>query len=144
MSSRAYFEMYFHITWHTKSSLRLITPAIEADLYKFIRNRVFATEGAIIHAIGGIETHVHLGVSLPPTLQPAEWIGQIKGASSHHINQLHGQKSLQWQNGYGIVTFGEKDLKWVVGYIDNQKQRHASGNISERLERMSHPEDVVG
>ena len=122
MSTRSYFEMYFHITWHTKSNLRLITPAIEADLYKFIRNRIFATENAIVHAIGGIETHVHLGVSLPPTIPPAEWIGQIKGSSSHHINQLHGQKTLQWQNGYGIVTFGEKDLKWVVAYIETRKK----------------------
>ncbi len=134
--------MYFHITWHTKSNLRLITPAIEADLYKFIRNRIFATENAIVHAIGGIETHVHLGVSLPPTIQPAEWIGQIKGSSAHHINQLHGHKALQWQNGYGIVTFGEKDLKWVVAYIENQKERHASCRIAERLERITHPEDA--
>ena len=144
MSSRAYFEMYFHITWHTKSSLRLITPAIEADLYKFIRDRIFATEDAIIHAIGGIETHVHLAVSLPPSLQPAEWIVRIKGASSHHINQLHGPKTLQWQNGYGIVTFGAKDLTWVVAYIENQKQRHGSRDISERLERIEHPHIAGG
>ena len=144
MSSRAYFEVYFHITWHTKSNLPLITPAIEPDLYKFIRDRVFATDGAIVHAIGGIEIHVHIAVSLPPTLQPAEWVGQIKGASSHHINRLHGPNILQWQNGYGIVTFGEKDLEWVVGYIENQKQRHGSRRISDRLERISHPEDGGG
>jgi REP element-mobilizing transposase RayT len=79
MSSRAYYEMYFHITWHTKSSRPLITPAIEPDLYKFIRDRIFATDGAIVHAIGGIETHVHVAVSLPPALQPAEWMARSRG-----------------------------------------------------------------
>lgn len=142
MSTRSYYEMYFHITWHTKVSMPMITPAIEPELYKFLKNKVFETPGAIFHAVGGIEEHVHIGVSLPPTIQPADWIGKIKGSSSHHINQLFGPKKLQWQSGYGILTFSAKDLKWVVEYIENQKERHKTGKISERLERITHPEDV--
>jgi putative transposase len=44
-------------------------------------------------------------------------------------------KGLQWQAGYGIVSFGTKDLKWVLNYIRNQREHHSTGNIYERLER---------
>ena len=85
-------------------------------------------------AIGGIENHVHIAVSVPPTVQPAEWIGQLKGASAHFVNQGSNHKLLEWQNGYGIVSFGTKDTKWVVRYIQNQKEHHKTGEIFKRLE----------
>ncbi|MBL7222854.1 MAG: transposase [Candidatus Brocadiae bacterium] len=29
---------------------------------------------------------MHLAVSVPPTFTISEWVGQLKGASSHYIN----------------------------------------------------------
>lgn len=46
-------------------------------------------------------------------------------------------KMLQWQHGYGIVSFGTKDLEWVVRYIHNQQQHHSGGTAVERLERIA-------
>ncbi len=43
-------------------------------------------------------------------------------------------KNLEWQNGYGIVSFGTKDLKWVVRYVLNQKEHHKTGKVFKRLE----------
>jgi len=45
-------------------------------------------------------------------------------------------KGLQWQAGYGIVTFGMKDLKWVVDYTHNQKEHRSKGTFVDRLERV--------
>lgn len=42
-----------------------------------------------------------------------------------------------FQRGYGIVTFGTKDLQWVVDYINNQKEHHRRSTIQERLERFT-------
>jgi putative transposase len=41
---------------------------------------------------------------------------------------------LEWQNGYGIVSFGTKDLKWVVNYVLNQKEHHKTNKTFARLE----------
>jgi hypothetical protein len=35
------------------------------------------------------------------------------------------------------VSFGTKDLKWVVDYINNQKEHHRTGKIYDRLERIA-------
>jgi putative transposase len=41
---------------------------------------------------------------------------------------------LDWQGGYGVVSFGAKDLEWVKRYVRNQKEHHARGTTHERLE----------
>lgn len=134
MSRRAYSEINLHITWHTKGNLPLIKPEIELKLYRFLEQRMTETPEVFVHAVGGIENHVHIAVSVPPNIQPAEWIGQLKGASSYFINHGSNHKLLEWQNGYGIVSFGTKDLKWVVNYVLNQKEHHKKGKTYVRLE----------
>jgi len=95
------------------------------------------TESAFFHEIGGIENHVHLVVTVSPTLLISEWIGQLKGGSSHDVNQAmeKRQKVLQWQVGYGVVSFGTRDLDWVKAYVRNQRQHHDRKSTHERLER---------
>jgi len=136
MSETVYSEINFHITWHTKGSLPMITPQIEDRLYHYLTHKVIDTPGAYLHAIGGTATHVHIGVSLEPNILVSDWIGKLKGGSSHHINHEVLPKALEWQRGYGIVSFGTRDLEWVIAYIRNQKEHHKTGTVHERLGRI--------
>jgi putative transposase len=145
MSKNYYSEINLHIVWHTKQSLPLLTPTLEPIAHKFLRKRIIETPDVIVHEIGGTENHVHIAVTIPPTLTISTWIGQLKGGSSHDVNQQVGlrQKALQWQIGYGVVSFGTGDLDWVANYIRNQKNHHGEGGVHERLERITHDDDVV-
>ena len=71
----------------------------------------------------------------------SEWIGKLKGGSSYHINQTANHKLLEWQRGYGIVSFGTKDLQWVINYVLNQKEHHKKGTTHERLEKITIDDD---
>ena len=73
-------------------------------------------------------------------------IGQLKGSSAHEVNRKLGlgRKLLEWQAGYGVVSFGTKDLEWVRAYIRNQKQHHAKGHVHDRLERAAPEEAEAG
>ena len=101
-----------------------------------ICGRCINTPGVFIHEIGGIETHVHLCISVAPTILISDFIGQLKGASSHDVNQKLSQKAFEWQAGYGVVSFGTRDLEWVKDYVRNQRERHKCGQIEDRLERI--------
>lgn len=136
MSRRVYSEINLHITWHTKTNLPMITERIEPQLHAFLKNKIIATSDTYFHAIGGVADHIHLAVSVRPTIALDDWIGQLKGSSSHEMG-----KSLQWQKGYGIVSFGTKDLKWVMNYVLNQKEHHSKGAIYDRLERIEDDDD---
>lgn len=113
----------------------MISEKIEERLYHYITHKILETPGARFHAIGGIETHVHIVVSLQPTILVSDWIGRLKGSSSYYINHEVQPKALEWQRGYGIVTFGTKDLQWVVDYVNNQKEHHRKGTTKDRLEK---------
>ncbi len=140
MSNSVYSEINFHITRHTKNSRPMINERIESRLHHFLTHKIIETPGARFHAIDGTETHIHIAASLQPNILVSEWIGKLKGSSSYYINHQVQAKALEWQRGYGIVTFGTKDLKWVVDYINNQKEHHKRGTTNERLEKHSDDE----
>jgi putative transposase len=122
--------------------LPLLTPKVEPLAHRFIKKRIIETPGAFVHEIGGIETHVHIAITIPPTLLISDFVGQLKGGTSHDVNQQFGrEKVLHWQTGYGVVSFGTRDLEWVVDYIRNQHEHHAKGTVHERLERITQDDD---
>jgi REP-associated tyrosine transposase len=145
MSRNYYSEINLHLVWHTKNSLPLLTPQIEPLAQRFLRARIVQAPGAFVHEIGGIETHVHLAVTIQPAILVSEFIGQLKGGSSHDVNRAadRGRKVLEWQAGYGVVSFGTRDLEWVVEYIRNQREHHSRGTIHERLERITQDESEL-
>jgi putative transposase len=135
MSRRVYSEINLHITWHTKNNLPLICEKIEANLHAYLKRKAVEIPEIFVHAVGGTHDHIHIAVSSPPTIEIADWIGKLKGASSYYINRSAGNRLLEWQSGYGVVSFGTRDLQWVINYIQHQKEHHAKGDIYERLEK---------
>jgi putative transposase len=121
MARNYYSEIHLHLVWHTKTSLPLLTPAVETFVHRYLRQKLINTPGAFVHEVGGTETHVHLAVTVTPTVLISELIGRLKGASAHEANQQlgRGRKVLEWQTGYGVVSFGTKDLDWVTAYVRN-------------------------
>jgi putative transposase len=145
MSRNYYSELNLHINWHVKENLPLITSKIEPFLHRYLKQKIMNTPGAFIHEIGGTETHLHLAITFPPNLLISDFIGQLKGSSSHEANQQigRGDKILQWQTGYGVVSFGTGDLTWVKEYIRHQKEHHAKNTIHDRLERCDQPDHMA-
>ncbi len=141
MSQHVYSEINLHMTWHTKNSDPVLIDPIENRVHHYLEHESRKTRNVFFHAVNGTENHVHLVASIPPSLLISEWIGKLKGGSSFYINhEIANRKVLDWQDGYGVVSFGTKDLKWVVDYVNNQKELHARGTTIERLERSTDEE----
>jgi putative transposase len=137
MPRNVYSEIFLHIVWHTKDGAPMVRDGFRDQLYEHIVDRCRRTDGVRCYGIGGTPNHLHLAVSVPPTLAIAEWIGKLKGASSHYVNRdLRHDKALQWQTGYGVVSFGRKRLPYVVDYVKGQEEHHAAGTVHHRLERI--------
>jgi REP element-mobilizing transposase RayT len=98
-----------------------------------------------------INLHVvwHCKLSSPlltPQVEPLahRFLRKLKGGASHDVNQQFGrQKVLEWQAGYGVVSFGTRDLPWVVDYIRNQREHHSRGTFHDRLERITQEETAT-
>lgn len=139
MAGNYYSEINLHIVWHTKQSRPILTPEIERKVHSWLTNQLMNQPGVFVHEVGGTETHIHLAVTVPPTLTISECVGRLKGGSSHEINHHNPTKDrlLQWQTGYGVVSFGTKDLDWVKRYVRNQKDHDAGGRTHQRLEAIT-------
>lgn len=142
MANHVFHEIYLHLNWHTKGNLPLLIPSLEAEVHEYIRQRCHKTRGVYFHGIGGTETHVHLAINIEPQVCISDLVGDFKGACSHDINKVHGRKVLEWQRGFGVVSFGKKQLGWVQQYIANQKEHHARNTYEDRLERTTCHEEV--
>ncbi len=138
----ALWRLYYHLIWATKERHPLITSDIEPVLYGYMVGKIQAL-GCIIHAIGGIENHIHLVASIPPKLSIADFVKGIKGGSSHYLNHSLANSFPQfgWQRGYGVFSLDSKQLNGVVAYVRNQKEHHKQGTTISSLERDNHEDD---
>ncbi|MGK7922965.1 MAG: IS200/IS605 family transposase [Trichodesmium sp.] len=85
----------------------------------------------IIHGINSTENHIHLVVSIPPTLAIYDFVKKIKGSSSHYLNDVLSLKEnkFAWQRGYGVFSLEQKQLEGAIAYVDNQKKLNSKGTF---------------
>ncbi len=132
----AFWRTYYHLIWATQNRQALITSTREKELYGYIIGKADYL-GCIIHAIGGVEDHIHIVVSIPPKLSIADFVKKIKGSSAYHLNHLPDSHHLgfAWQHGYGVFTLGSKQLDMAKNYVNNQKEHHRNGTFIPALEK---------
>jgi len=129
----SYWRLFYHVVWSTKNRLPLIESMWEADLHGYIWGKATALE-CIPHAIHGMADHLHVVISIPPKLAVATLVGQLKGASSHHVNENYADGSFAWQTEYGVFSFSEQALPSIVEYVKNQKKHHAENTLNLPME----------
>lgn len=131
----SYWRTFYHLVWATKQREPLLVARVEAMVYGAILNKAKEL-GVIIHAIGGIEEHVHIVSTIAPKLAVTEAVRQFKGASSYYVNHQSGaEQKFAWQDGYGVLTLGERSVPDVVRYVKNQRQHHNAGTVLPIFER---------
>jgi putative transposase len=88
-------------------------------------------------AIGGTADHVHLLISLPPTLSVAKAVQLLKGNSSKWIHETFPRtRSFEWQEGYGAFSIGVSGMDATVSYIRNQTEHHRTRSFREEFATM--------
>jgi len=127
--------LYVHLVWATWDRLPNITAEIERRLHRNIES--LAQEmGCTVLAINGMPDHVHLFVKLPPTVSVARLVKQVKGVSSHFVNQtLQPGFLFRWQGRYGAFSVSRWDVDRIAGYVRRQKEHHgAAAELLSELE----------
>jgi putative transposase len=135
-ASHVFNEIYLHVTWHCLENRDLLIPELEKFIHGYLEEHCRKFKGVHFHGVGGTENHIHLIVRIEPFVLISDFIGKIKGSSSHEVNQRSGKGSLQWQRGYGVASFSKRYLETVQKYVVNQKEHHKKGTLNEVLERV--------
>jgi REP element-mobilizing transposase RayT len=131
----AFHQLYYHFAWATHSRINLIRRDQRPKILAIINEETKKRGGWPIRH-NAMPDHVHLLVRLPPQIAVSEFIGQVKGAAAHRINdEIKPEFRVQWQEGYGVLSLRKDELEKVSRYIDNQETHHATGKLSDLLER---------
>lgn len=132
--SHSFNKIWIHAVWGTKFRGNIITPNIETILYSFLETQLNEL-GCKPIIINGMPDHVHALFLLSRNKNISEVIKQLKGSSSHYINQQDFVKEkFAWQTGYGAFSVSESGKQKVYQYIKNQKQHHAVKSFDQEFD----------
>lgn len=118
-----YSDLTTHIVFSTKERRKLITGEIRSELFAYIGGLVKEQKGKPIR-IGGVSDHVHMLVTLPPTLNVSDAMRFIKTNSSRWINRKF-RHPFAWQKGYGAFSVSRSQVDKVANYVANQESHHS-------------------
>ena len=75
--------------------------------------------------IGGVADHVHCLARQSRTLTVAEWVKELKRASSQWAKtQSPSLRAFQWQAGYGAFSVSQSLSPKVDRYVERQEAHH--------------------
>jgi putative transposase len=121
-------QLYYHLIWPTRDHRALIQPAWEKELFTYLGAKAQEL-GCAAHAINGTATHVHLVLSIPPSLAVSDVVGLLKAGSSRRVNKAHPEAGFAWQGDSFLYSVSDSALVRVTGYVKAQKVHHAQGTL---------------
>jgi len=116
-----------HCVFSTKDRANLI-PDPER-LWQYIGG-IARQKNIVLLAAGGTANHLHLLISLPPTIALAKAVQELKGNTSRWLNEMF---HFAWQEGYGAFSVSQSQRKTVADYIDRQAEHHAKWSFEQEL-----------
>ncbi len=129
--AHSYICVYIHYVFSTKNRQKFITPELEKRLWAYMGGIARENKMKAL-AIGGVEDHVHVLLSLPSTLSIAKAIQLIKGGSSTWVSKTFPEfKDFEWQEGYGAFSVSVSHIERTIAYINNQKEHHKKRTFQE-------------
>lgn len=140
--SNSFYKIWIHAIWTTKNREPLIHKSTEVKIHHYIRQQLIES-GCPVRIVNGMPDHIHCLFLMNPNKTLSEIIKQVKGSTSHFINQQNiiSQK-FSWQAGYGAFSVSESGKEKVFEYIKNQKKHHEKRNVQEEVETFVQLYDV--
>ena len=85
-TSHAKTKIWLHVVFSTKNRLPLLTPPLRGPVHGLLREELIKL-GCFVRIVNGVEDHVHLLFSLTARLAVQDVLKQLKGSTSHAVNQ---------------------------------------------------------
>ena len=129
----SYLGLHYHLVFSTRDREPWITTALRPKLHEYLGGIVRGLGGEP-HGVGGTTDHVHLLVSLKSTHCLADFMRELKKASSVWMHDVGGWRGFAWQEGYCALTVSPSGRDGVRAYIARQEEHHRTKTFREELE----------
>jgi REP element-mobilizing transposase RayT len=127
-----FLSLYYHLVFSTKLRDAIIATTWRPKLHGYLRGTVEGL-GAQCEIVGDTEDHVHLLVRLSATHRLADFMRELKKASSIWVHDDVPRRDFAWQEGYAAFTVSASAADDVRRYIENQEEHHRERSFRDEL-----------
>ena len=128
------YDIQYHLVWVTKYRYHVLQAEIAERAREILRQVCMSREIQIIKGHVSVD-HVHMLVSCPPSLSPAQLVQYLKGVSSRklqdefpHLKKRYWGQHL-WARGYFCATAGSITEDQLKEYIDHHTNEPPDENF---------------
>jgi REP element-mobilizing transposase RayT len=122
--ANTYHQVYVQFVFAVKYREAIIEKSWRPTILSVIGNLINET-GCKTILVNGIEDHVHSFIGLKPTVSCSDLMQIVKAKSSKYINDHHlTKRRFEWQEGFGVFSYGHSQIDQVYKYIANQEEHH--------------------
>lgn len=134
------FKNFVHLVFVPKYRKNVFSDQMLDELNKSIAVSCTKMGGELLE-FGGENDHIHMMVSVPPTMALCHFVGRLKGYSSFSLRKkfrnvirekLWG--SHLWSPSYCAVSCGGATLEVVKAYIENQRKPSSAKQVRQSLQ----------
>jgi|SRR6185503_2748553 len=122
--ANTYHQIYLQTVFAVKYRNAVIADTWQNDLFGVIGNLINQKDCKTL-IVNGVEDHVHCFFGLKPVVSVSELMQTVKAKSSKYINDHALTASrFEWQDGYGVFSYGQSQIGDVYEYIRRQAEHH--------------------
>ncbi len=125
-------SLHYHLIFATKNREPRLAAEWRAQLHEYLGGTVRGL-GGLPQGIGGVADHVHLLIALKASHCLADFMRELKKASSSWIKETRGQSDFHWQEGYAAFSVSASARESVRTYIGGQEEHHRKKSFREEL-----------
>jgi len=123
-------SLHYHLVFATRNREALIAPEWRLRLHDYLGGTIRGL-GGFPEGVGGVADHVHLLAGLKATHCLADFMRELKKASSTWVHETTGMHAFAWQEGYAAFTVSPTAREGVRHYIANQEKHHGAESSRE-------------
>jgi len=117
-------QVYIQVVFAVKGRENLISHEWKEELHKYISG-IITAKGQKAIIVNGVSDHIHCFIGLKPSIAISDLVRDIKNNSTNFINDRKFIKGkFRWQEGFGVFSYSQSQIKDVYNYILNQEEHH--------------------
>jgi REP element-mobilizing transposase RayT len=129
--ANTYHQIYIQTVFAVKYRNAVLDKAWRSQLFGVIGNLINET-GCKTIIVNGVEDHVHCLVGLKPAVSVSELMKTVKAKASKYVNDHKlTTHRFEWQEGYGVFSYRQRDLDSIFKYIQNQEAHHKTQSFHD-------------
>ncbi|MCR4856749.1 MAG: IS200/IS605 family transposase [Bacteroidales bacterium] len=139
----SYTKSHYHIIFSTYRRKKTIPEEHERELYAYIYG-IANNLNCETYRIGGMPDHIHIFVSLHPTISLATFVQRVKTESSKWLKlNPHFPDFQRWERKYAGFSYNYRDKERIINYIMKQKEHHRKKSLEKEYRNYVEENGIV-